>query len=139
MEAPFLIALVALVAAVAVLLLLTWGAYTGRTRLLWIRGVRPLIGGRYWFVLSPTVLVGSVLGGIAGVLVEANPETSGLFSHSPSDPLPASIILWTAACLILALVVSYWLPDRLKPQWIREVESLEAGAEATRAQARPRG
>lgn len=123
MDTFFLIALVVLVAVGAALLLLSWGAYTGRTRRLWIPGMRPLVGGRYWFVLTPALLVGDVLVAIAMILVELNPETAGIFADRPGAPLPAGLVLAGAAILVLALVASYWLPERFKPAWIREIEA----------------
>jgi hypothetical protein len=139
MDTFSVITLVVIVALGAVLLLLTWGAYAGKTTLLWFRGVRPMIGGRYWFVLSPAILVGDVLIVMAMVLLEVHPETAGMFADSPGDPLPMSLILGLCVVMILALAASYWLPERLKPGWIREVEAQEAEAEATRNQARRRG
>ena len=139
MDSFAVIALIVLVVLAAVLLLLTWGAYTGRTKLLWIRGVRPLVGGPYWFVVSPAILVGAVLVAAAMILVELNPETAGTFAQNPSDPLPASLILALCGFGLLALAASYWLPERLKPEWIREEEARSKEAKATRRQARRRG
>lgn len=139
MDTVFLIALVVLVAVGAALLLLSWGAYTGRTRRLWIPGVRPIVGGRYWFVLTPALLVGDVLVAVAMILVELNPETAGIFADRPSAPLPAGLVLAGAAILVLALAASYWLPERLKPAWIREIEAGHRGTATSRDRDRRRG
>ncbi|MFC7401801.1 hypothetical protein [Citricoccus sp. GCM10030269] len=130
MEPYFVIALALLALTATVLGVLSWAAYAGRTTVLWIRGVRPLIGGRYWFVLSPAILIGSLLCAAAMVLVEVNPETAGTFRDSPGNPLPASIVAAACVFLIVSLVASYWLPEGLKPGWIREREEQECRAEA---------
>jgi hypothetical protein len=139
MDSFFLIALIVLVVLGAVLILMTWGAYAGKTKLLWYHGAGGMAGGPYWFGLSPALLVGDILVVIAMVLVELNPETAGVFASNPSDPLPASLILSGIAIFIIAIAASYWLPERWKPHWIREIEAQEKEARAARKQARRRG
>jgi hypothetical protein len=139
MDSFFLITLIVLAILAAVLLLLTWGAYAGKTKLLWRHGGGVAAGGPYWFVLSPALMVGMLLAGAAMILVEINPETSGTFATSPTDPLPATIILSMGAFFIIAIAASYWLPERWKPHWIREIEAREKEARAARKQARRRG
>jgi hypothetical protein len=139
MDSFAVITLIVLVVLAAVLLLMTWGAYAGKTKLLWHHGAGVNAGGPYWFVLSPALMVGMLLAVGAVVLLEINPETKGTFAANPADPLSLTITLSMWAFLILALVASYWLPERLKPLWLREEEAREKEARAARKQARRRG
>jgi hypothetical protein len=107
------------------LFLLSWGAYTGRTRLLWSHGGAVMAGGKYWFVLSPALLGGFVLVAMVMLLLRVNPETEDLFDSSGS-PIRTGLTMGLFAFFILALVASYWLPERLKPAWLREAEGQEA-------------
>jgi hypothetical protein len=139
MDSFAVITLIVLVVLGAFFLLLTWGAYAGKTKLLWHYGAGGMVGGPYWFVLTPALFVGDILVVIAMVLVELNPETAGLFANNPSDPLPASLVIAAIAIFIIAIAASYWLPERWKPHWIREEEAREKEARAARKQARRRG
>jgi hypothetical protein len=136
---PIVVFFLVLLPVVALaLLLLTWAAYAGRTKLLWSHGGGVAAGGRYWFVLSPALMVGDVLIAMALLLLRANPETENILDASVS-PIRTSLTVGLVAFLILAIAASYWLPERLKPLWIREEEAQEKDARAARRQARRRG
>ncbi|QCU78941.1 hypothetical protein E7744_12990 [Citricoccus sp. SGAir0253] len=132
MEPIFVFFLVLLPVVALVMLLLTWGAYAGKTTLLWSHGGGVMAGGKYWFVLSPALMAADVLVVLVMVILRVNPETEDRFD---SWGLVGALV----AFLLLALVASYWLPERLKPEWIREAEAAEAESAATRRQARRRG
>ncbi|NUL44400.1 hypothetical protein F7P69_04225 [Cellulosimicrobium funkei] len=121
----FFLVLLPLVAAV--LLLITWGAYTGRTRILWLHSVRIMVGGKYWFILSPAILVLTIAAAMVMLLLRVNPNTEHFIDAG--NPVHTILLIALWAGLILALVASYWLPERLKPGWVRQ---LEADERATR-------
>lgn len=126
--AVFFLVLLPLVAAV--LATLTWAAYSGWTRILWIRGVRIVVGGRYWFVLSPALLIGCVAVALTMILLRENPETAHLV-QDPGHPVSATLVILLWVFLLLALAASFWLPEPWKPGWIRDLESKEPGGNRT--------
>jgi hypothetical protein len=135
---PIVVFFLVLLPVVALaLLLLTWAAYAGRTKLLWSNGGGVMAGGRYWFVLSPALMVGDVLIALTLLLLRVNPETEHILDASVS-PIRTSLTVGLVAFLILAIAASYWLPERLKPLWIRQDEAQENEARAARKQARRR-
>lgn len=124
MEPIFVFFLILLPLVAAGMLALTWGAYTGRTRVLWIRAVRIMIGGKYWFVLSPSILLLPLAAIVAMILLRVNPSTESLITN-PGNPVHTMLLIVLWAGLILAFVASYWLPERLKPGWVRQLEAAE--------------
>ncbi|NUL44403.1 hypothetical protein F7P69_04240 [Cellulosimicrobium funkei] len=127
MEPIFVFFLILLPLVAAVLLLITWGAYAGRTSLLWFYGAGAMAGGKYWFILSPAILVLTIAAMVVMILLRVNPSTEHFID--PGNWIHTILLIVLGGGLILALVASYWLPERLKPGWVRQ---LEADERATR-------
>lgn len=124
MEPIFVFFLILIPLVAAGMVALTWGAYTGRSRILWIRAVRIMIGGKYWFVLSPSILVLTLAAIMTMILLRVRPSTENLITN-PGNPVHTTLLIVLWAGLLLAFVASYWLPKRLKPGWLRHLEADE--------------